>query len=108
MKLHVVEVALGDGLVDRLIDWGCSDLANDSIRRNIHPGGPDDGVDYELAEAVIGPVLVEVAAGEAETAGLCRVFNRPCERLRLLEGEFFPHLRVSRARAVGAERALRR
>ena len=51
-----------------------------------HMGGPDDGVQHELAEVVIAPVPVEVGSGDAETAAAVRPLAGPGHRLRLAVG----------------------
>ena len=58
------EVLWGDGGVDA----GGGDFA---------VGGPDDGVEDELALVGVAPTLMEVASGEAEAAAAVGAFNSP-------------------------------
>jgi len=99
MSLHVVfslsTVPLVDLLLDpvpvpasgvgevhvgaELLDGGR--FGGHAVRRDFEAGGPDEAVQDDLAEVVVGPVDVVVPAGEAEAATAIGALVCPAEML---------------------------
>src|SRR4051812_13120171 len=67
--------------VQVLLELRWSDLALHARGGHVHPGRPEDGVQDELAEVRVAPVLVIVSAGEAEAAPAVGSLDGPGEDL---------------------------
>src|SRR5690242_2862488 len=75
--------------VEILLDLVGGHLRLDAVLRHVSLADPDGGVEDGPAEVVVEPVLVEVAAGEADAAAAVGPLRRPHHRfgpaLRLLD-----------------------
>ncbi len=78
-------------------------FGGDAVFGNVGFSGPGDGIEDELTEVVVGPILVEVAAREAEAAMAIGPFVGPGDMLGLATGDGGADLGVT---AVGAVFAL--
>src|SRR5262249_31966087 len=86
------------GLVEVLFKFGAGGRAGgDAVGRDFALGGPDDGVEDELAEVVVAPVEVDVGAGEAEAPAAVGPLAGPGNMLGPAATLY--HLRLAAARA---------
>ena len=84
-------------------------VRGDAVFRDFGIGGPSEGVEDDFAEVVVGPIFVEVAAGEAEAAASTGAFVGPGDVLGFSGGNGFADVGVSGVGAVfSAHRFLRR
>jgi len=56
---------------------GCGGLGGHAVGGDVGAGDPDQGVEDDLAEIVVGPVVVPMAAGEPETSSAVGSFIDP-------------------------------
>src|SRR5207245_7560736 len=77
-------------------------FALNALGRDFDVGGPENGVEHQLAEIVVAPVLVEMAAGETEAAAAIGALAGPRHVLRFAAFDGFTHGRIATMRAFGA------
>src|SRR6266404_5370182 len=63
--------------IEILLEVGLGDFGFDAGGGDFGFGEPDEGVEDGFAEVVVGPVVVEVSAGEAETASAVGALDGP-------------------------------
>src|SRR5437016_5631436 len=76
--------------------------AGDSVGGDLDFGGPENGVQNELAEVVVAPAFVVVAACEAEAAATIGPLEGPCHVLDFAVSNGGAHRGIALVRTVGA------
>src|SRR5687767_390638 len=72
--------------IEILIQFFLAHLGLNTIGRYFAPGDPDERVENGLAEIIIAPVVVEMAAGETKPASAVGALDRPHHRFHASAG----------------------